>query len=55
MKFTSLVGKDGIVQSFKDISLADNSAADLWAQVDVSHLSLPWVDKASMECLATYT
>ncbi|CAL8462032.1 g1563 [Coccomyxa elongata] len=32
VKISSLVGKDGIVQSFKDISLAGTTTADLWAQ-----------------------
>lgn len=33
VKLSSLVGKEALVQNFRDVSLAETSAADLWAKV----------------------
>lgn len=43
VKLSSVVGKDAIMQSFKDVALATTSAAALWEKVRFLRTAVPVV------------
>jgi hypothetical protein len=45
VKFSSLVGKDALIQSFGDVVLGMTSAADLWEKVSTSKVTLSCITK----------